>query len=176
MSHLSDLTLELAEKSNFCDKYMELCSRYPRSLLMDTTDLRQRYPRSLVNITKKVVDNKMVESILDSLGYTYRYFKGEKFYRVYLLKGTEYDVWFHLQLYKNSLFDGSLDPHVYIQHDEKYFAGGTFPCIFKDSGGISPTKYILRPVYTGEVLPELIKELIDLAFSYVREFNELKTK
>ena len=37
-------------------------------------------------------------------------------------------------------------------------------------------KYILRPVYTGEVLPELIKELIDLAFSYVREFNELKTK
>ena len=33
---------------------------------------------------------------------------------------------------------------------------------------------MLRPAYTGEVLPELIKELIDLAFSYVYEFEELK--
>ena len=37
MSHLSDLTLELAEKSNFCNRYLELCSRYSESLLMDTT-------------------------------------------------------------------------------------------------------------------------------------------
>lgn len=33
---------------------------------------------------------------------------------------------------------------------------------------------MLRPAYTGEVLSELIKELIDLAFSYVYEFEELK--
>ena len=177
MSHLRDLTLELAEKSDFCNRYLELCSRYSESLLMDTTDLRQRYPRSLANITKKVVDTKLVKSILNEFGYPYKYFGGEKFYRVYLLKGTEYEVWFHLQLYKNSLFDGYLDPHVYIiEHDEKYFAGGTFPCIFEYAGGVKPTKYLLRPVYTGEVLPELIKELIDLAFSYVYEFEELKER
>ncbi len=28
----------------------------------------------------------MLNSIFDSFGYQYRYFKGEKFYRVYLLK------------------------------------------------------------------------------------------
>lgn len=174
MSHLSDLTLELAEKSNFCNRYLELCSRYSESLLMDTTDLRQRYPRSLANITKKVVDTKLVKSILNEFGYPYKYFGGEKFYRIYLLKRTEYEVWFHLQLYKNSLFDGYLDPHIYIQYNGKYFAGGTFPCIFEGAGGVKPTKYMLRPAYTGEVLPELIKELIDLAFSYVYEFEELK--
>ena len=156
MSHLN-LTVELAEKSNFCNRYLELCSRYSESLLMDTTDLRQRYPRSLANITKKVVDTKLVKSILNELGYPYKYF-----------------VWFHLELYKNSIFDGHLDPHVYIIYNEEYFAGGTFPCIFDSSGGIKPTKYMLRPAYTGEVLPELIKELIDLAFSYVREFEKLK--
>ena len=173
MSHLSDLTLELAEKSDFCNRYLELCSRYP----MDSIDLADRYPSSLANSTKKVVDHKLVKSIFDSLGYRYKYFGGEKFYRVYLLKGTEYEVWFHLQLYKNSLFDGSLDPHVYIiEHDEKYFAGGTFPCIFEHAGGVKPTKYMLRPAYTGEILPELIKELIDLAFSYVYEFEELKER
>ena len=175
MSHLN-LTVELAEKSNFCNRYLELCSRYSESLLMDTTDLCQRYPRSLANITKKVVDTKLVKSIFDSLGYHYKYFGGEKFYRVYLWKGTEYEVGFHLEFYKNSLFDGFLDPHVYIEHDEKYFAGGTFPCIFEYAGGVKPTKYMLRPAYTGEVLPELIKELIELAFSYVREFEELKIK
>lgn len=90
------------------------------------------------------------------------------------MKGTEYEVWFHLQLYKNSIFDGFLDPHVYIQYNGKYFAGGTFPCIFEGAGGVKPTKYMLRPAYTGEVLSELIKELIDLAFSYVYEFEELK--
>lgn len=170
MSHLSDLTLELAEKSDFCNRYLELCSRYP----MDSINWANKYPTSLANSTKKVVDKKLVKSIFDSLGYRYKYFGGEKFYRVYLLKGTEYEVWFHLQLYKNSLFDGYLDPHVYIEHDEKYFAGSTFPCIFEDAGGVKPTKYMLRPAYTGEVLPELIKELIDLAFSYVYEFEELK--
>ena len=50
------------------------------------------------------------------------------------------------------------------------------PTILIVTGGISPTKYVLRPVYTGEVLPELIKELIDLAFSYVYEFEELKKR
>lgn len=175
MSHLSNLTLELAEKSDFCNRYLELCSRYPRSLLMDSIDLADRYPSSLANSTKKVVDNKLVKSIFDSLGYRYKYFGGEKFYRVYLWKGTEYEVWFHLQLYKNSIFDGYLDSHVYIiEHDEKYFAGGTFPCIFEGAGGVKPTKYMLRPAYTGEGLSELIKELIDLAFSYVYEFEELK--
>ena len=49
-----------------------------------------------------------------------------------------------------------------------------FPCIFEGAGGVKPTKYMLRPAYTGEVLSELIKELIDLAFSYVYEFEELK--
>lgn len=175
MSHLN-LTVELAEKSNFCNRYLELCSRYPESLLMDTTDLRQGYPSSLATNKKKVVDNKLVNSIFDSLGYRYKYFGGEKFYRVYLWKGMEYEVWFHLQLYKNSLFDGFLDPHVYIRYNGKYFAGGTFPCIFESAGGVKPTKYMLRPAYTGEALPELIKELIDLAFSYVREFSELEIK
>lgn len=85
-------------------------------------------------------------------------------------------MWFHLELYKNSIFDGYLDPHVYIIYNEEYFAGSTFPCIFDSSGGIKPTKYMLRPRYNGEVLPELIKELIDLAFSYVREFSELEIK
>ena len=80
-----------------------------------------------------------------------------------------------MHLYKNSIFDGYLDSHVYIiEHDEKYFAGGTFPCIFEGAGGVKPTKYMLRPAYTGEVLSELIKELIDLAFSYVYEFEKLK--
>ena len=111
MSHLSDLTLELAEKSNFCNRYLELCSRYP----MDSINWVDKYPTSLANSTKKVVDHKLVKSIFDSLGYRYKYFGGEKFYRVYLLKRTEYEVWFHLQLYKNSLFDGYLDPHIYIQ-------------------------------------------------------------
>lgn len=55
-----------------------------------------------------------------------------------------------------------------------HFPGGTFPCIFEGAGGVKPTKYMLRPAYTGEVLSELIKELIDLAFSYVYEFEELK--
>ena len=59
MSHLSNLTLELAEKSDFCNRYLELCSRYPRSLLMDSIDLADRYPSSLANSTKKVVDNKL---------------------------------------------------------------------------------------------------------------------
>ena len=115
-----------------------------------------------------------MKSILNELGYPYKYFGGEKFYRLYLLKKEKYEVWFHLELYKNSIFDGHLDPHVYIIYNEEYFAGGTFPCIFDSSGGIKPTKYMLRPAYTGEVLPELIKELIDLAFSYVREFEKLK--
>ena len=75
MSHLN-LTVELAEKSNFCNRYLELCSRYSESLLMDTTDLRQRYPRSLANSTKKIVDHKLVKSIFDSLGYHYKYFGG----------------------------------------------------------------------------------------------------
>ena len=114
-----------------------------------------------------------MKSIFDSLGYHYKYFGREKFYRVYLWKGTEYEAWFHLQLYKNSPFDGFLDPHIYIRYNGKYFAGGTFPCIFEGAGGVKPTKYMLRPAYTGEVLPELIKELIDLAFSYVREFEKL---
>ena len=174
MSHLSDLTLELAEKSDFCNRYLELCSRYSESLLMDTTDLRQRYPRSLANITKKVVDTKLVKSILNEFGYPYKYFGGEKFYRLYLLKKEKYEVWFHLELYKNSIFDGHLDPHVYIIYNEEYFSGGIFPCIFDSSGGIKLTKYMLRLVYTGEVLPELIKELIELAFSYVYEFEKLK--
>ena len=103
MSHLN-LTVELAEKSNFCNRYLELCSRYSESLLMDTTDLRQRYPRSLANITKKVVDTKLVKSILNEFGYPYKYFGGEKFYRLYLLKKEKYEVWFHLELYKNSIF------------------------------------------------------------------------
>ena len=103
MSYLN-LTVELAEKSNFCNRYLELCSRYSESLLMDTTDLRQRYPRSLANITKKVVDTKLVKSILNELGYPYKYFGGEKFYRLYLLKKEKYEVWFHLELYKNSIF------------------------------------------------------------------------
>ena len=140
---------------------------------MDSIDLADRYPSSLANSTKKVVDNKLVKSIFDSLGYCYKYFGREKFYRVYLWKETEYEAWFHLQLYKNSPFDGFLDPHIYIRYNGKYFAGGTFPCIFEGAGGVKPTKYMLRPAYTGEVLPELIKELIDLAFSYVREFEKL---
>ena len=88
MSHLSDLTLELAEKSNFCNRYLELCSRYP----MDSINWVDKYPTSLANSTKKVVDHKLVKSIFDSLGYRYKYFGGEKFYRVYLLKRTEYEV------------------------------------------------------------------------------------
>lgn len=53
MSHLSDLTLELAEKSNFCNRYLELCSRYP----MDSINWVDKYPTSLANSTKKVVDH-----------------------------------------------------------------------------------------------------------------------
>ena len=84
---------------------------------MDTTDLRQRYPRSLANITKKVVDTKLVKSILNEFGYPYKYLGGEKFYRLYLLKKEKYEVWFHLELYKNSIFDGHIDQHVYIRYN-----------------------------------------------------------
>ncbi len=157
MGCANKLTMDLAKKCDFGSRYTQLC---------------QDYSEFLIGTSNRIVDSEIIESTLNQFEYPYRYFKNEKFYRVYLLKNHNYEAWFHFQLYANSdSIDGYVDAMVYIRENKKHLAGSVFSVLQKE---VEHDSLILRPVYTADVLPEILKKLIDIAVSYVDEFKKIK--
>lgn len=141
MGFYNELTLDIAYKIDFKEKYSKLLRKYTK-----------------INSFGYVLNIDKIILLINNMGYKVTYNKKEKFFKVFIENYIpDYNIYCYITLRNNCYF---LDAGIYLFHKKIYIAGALLNPLYKELSNQEISKLYFKD---DSQLQELINDILKIA-------------